>query len=103
VNALRNFGPVLKNKRLTPYVLAGVGLGVMESSLYDDPVGALGQIGGGAHYGLTDNIDPDHYSWTHNNDWYMFTGVTFTWKMFHKLQSCPAYDDYWNDKKRKRR
>jgi outer membrane protein OmpA-like peptidoglycan-associated protein/opacity protein-like surface antigen len=56
VNALRNFGPVLKNKRLTPYVLAGVGLGVMESSLYDDPVGALGQIGGGAHYGLTDNI-----------------------------------------------
>jgi len=53
--------------------------------------------------GLTDNIDPDHYSWTHNNDWYMFTGVTFTWKMFHKLQSCPAYDDYWNDKKRKRR
>ena len=31
VNALRNFGPVLENKRLTPYVIAGIGLGVMES------------------------------------------------------------------------
>ena len=56
LNALRNFGPVLKNKRLTPYVIAGVGLGVMESGLFDDPVGALGQIGGGAHYAFTDNL-----------------------------------------------
>jgi OOP family OmpA-OmpF porin len=56
LNALRNFGPVLKNKRLTPYVIAGVGLGVMESGVVDDPAGALGQIGGGAHYAFTDNI-----------------------------------------------
>ncbi len=56
LNALRNFGPILKNKRLTPYVIAGVGLGVMESRLVDDPVGFLGQIGGGAHYGFTDNL-----------------------------------------------
>ncbi|HCC69628.1 MAG TPA: hypothetical protein DEQ09_00525 [Bacteroidales bacterium] len=53
--------------------------------------------------GLTDNIDPDHHTWTHNNDWYMFTGVTFTWKMFHNMLSCPAYGDYWDDKLRKRR
>jgi len=51
--------------------------------------------------GLIDNIDDDHHTWTHNNDWYMFAGVTFTWKMFHNLMSCPAYDDY-NDKKRRR-
>jgi hypothetical protein len=44
--------------------------------------------------GLIDNIDPDHHTWAYNNDWYMFTGVTFTWKMFHNLTSCPAYEDY---------
>lgn len=52
--------------------------------------------------GLTDNINPDHHTWTHNNDWYMFAGVTFTWKMFHDLTTCPAYDDY-KDKKRRYR
>lgn len=50
--------------------------------------------------GLIDNINVDHHGWTHNNDWYMFTGVTFTWKMFHNFISCPAYDDN-EDKKRK--
>ncbi|MDZ7737764.1 MAG: DUF6089 family protein [Bacteroidales bacterium] len=50
--------------------------------------------------GLIDNINPDHHAWTHNNDWYMFAGVTVTWKMFHNLLSCPAYDDY--ERKRKR-
>jgi len=53
--------------------------------------------------GLIDNIDPDHHTWTHNNDWYMFAGVTLTWKMFHNMLSCPAYDDYWDEKLRKRR
>lgn len=50
--------------------------------------------------GLIDNINPGHHTWTHNNDWYMFAGVTVTWKMFHNLLSCPAYDDY--ERKRKR-
>ncbi len=50
--------------------------------------------------GLIDNIDPDHHSRFHNNDWYMFTGVTFTWKMFHNLVVCPAYAD--TDKTRRR-
>ncbi len=50
--------------------------------------------------GLIDNIDPDHRTWTHNNDWYMFTGLTVTWKMFHNITSCPAYGDL--DEKRKR-
>ena len=55
VSALRNFGPVLKNKRLTPYVIAGVGLGVTDAFLMNE-YGALGQIGGGAHYAFTDNL-----------------------------------------------
>ncbi|MEA1887883.1 MAG: DUF6089 family protein [Bacteroidota bacterium] len=53
--------------------------------------------------GLIDNIDSDHHVWTHNNDWYMFSGVTFTWKMFHNMLSCPAYGDYWDDKYKKHR
>ncbi len=55
-NALYNFEPVLKNKRLTPYALAGIGVGHHETSLTDDPTGFLGQVGGGVHYGFTDNI-----------------------------------------------
>lgn len=50
--------------------------------------------------GLIDNIDPDDRSWAHNNDWYMFAGVTLTWKMFHNITSCPTYYDV-NNKKRK--
>lgn len=52
--------------------------------------------------GLIDNIDPEDSSWVHNNDWYVFAGVTLTWKMFHNLSSCPAYDSV-NKKMRKRR
>lgn len=45
--------------------------------------------------GLTENIDPQHKSkaWLHNNDWYTFAGVAFTWKIYNKLVGCPAYDD----------
>jgi len=42
--------------------------------------------------GLTENIEPQH-TWLHNNDWYSFAGVAFTWKIFNKLVGCPAYDD----------
>lgn len=55
-NALYNFKPVLKNKRLTPYALAGIGVGHHETGLVDDPTGFLGQIGGGLHYGFNENI-----------------------------------------------
>jgi len=48
--------------------------------------------------GLIDNIDPDYQGRVHNNDWYMFSGIVFTWKMFNNLTSCPAYDDF--EKKR---
>jgi hypothetical protein len=45
--------------------------------------------------GLTENIDPQHKNkaWLHNNDWYSFAGVAFTWKIYNKLVRCPAYND----------
>ncbi|MDP4222499.1 MAG: DUF6089 family protein [Bacteroidota bacterium] len=43
--------------------------------------------------GLTDNIDPDHKAWLHNNDWYSFAGIAFTWKIYNKLAGCPAFKD----------
>jgi hypothetical protein len=49
---------------------------------------------------LKDNIATSDYTWTHNNDWYTFTGLAITWKFFSKLAGCPAYGDV--DPKRKR-
>ena len=50
--------------------------------------------------GLKDSVAPSDYAWTHNNDWYTFTGVAVTWKFYSKLAGCPAYNDV--DPKRKR-
>lgn len=50
--------------------------------------------------GLKDMVDPADYSWLHNNDWYSFAGIAFTWKMFNTLAGCPAYEDV--DGKRRR-
>ncbi len=45
--------------------------------------------------GLTENIDPQHKdkAWLHNNDWYSFAGLAFTWKIYNKLVRCPAFND----------
>jgi hypothetical protein len=51
--------------------------------------------------GLNDFTDPADYGWLHNNDWYSFTGICLTWKMYNQLAGCPAYDDV--DRKRKHR
>ena len=51
--------------------------------------------------GLKDPVDPSDHSWIHNNDWYSFAGLAFTWKIFNRLAECPAYDDV--DSKKKRR
>ena len=52
--------------------------------------------------GLTDPIDPDDGTWTHNNDWYSFAGLAFTWKMFNDVIGCPAYGDQKSKKSRRR-
>ncbi|MCJ7821095.1 MAG: DUF6089 family protein, partial [Bacteroidales bacterium] len=41
--------------------------------------------------GLTDMVDPEDLTWTHNNDWYSFMGISITWKMYNKLVGCPAF------------
>jgi hypothetical protein len=41
--------------------------------------------------GLNDLVTPSDHSWTHNNDWYTFTGIAVTWKIYNKLAGCPAY------------
>jgi len=43
--------------------------------------------------GLKDLVAPSDVGWLHNNDWYTFTGVTFTWKFYNRLAGCPAYSD----------
>jgi hypothetical protein len=50
--------------------------------------------------GLTDNVDPDHKAWLHNNDWYSFAGISFTWKMYNKLAGCPAFKDVDESRRR---
>jgi len=43
--------------------------------------------------GLKDLVAPSDFAWIHNNDWYSFTGIAFTWKIYSKLAGCPAYND----------
>jgi len=50
--------------------------------------------------GLKDLVSPSDIGWIHNNDWYSFTGISVTWKIYNKLAGCPAYSDV--DGKRKR-
>jgi hypothetical protein len=50
--------------------------------------------------GLKDLVAPSDYGWLHNNDWYTFTGISVTWKIYSKLAECPAYNDV--DSRRKR-
>jgi hypothetical protein len=50
--------------------------------------------------GLQDLVAPADFGVIHNNDWYSFTGIAFTWKIYSRLAGCPAYSDV--DGKRKR-
>jgi hypothetical protein len=43
--------------------------------------------------GLKDFIAPADHGWLHNNDWYTFTGIGITWKIYNRLAGCPAYED----------
>jgi hypothetical protein len=50
--------------------------------------------------GLNDMVAPSDFAWLHNNDWYSFTGIALTWKIFNTLAACPTYNDV--DGKRRR-
>jgi len=39
-------------------------------------------------------------AWLHNNDWYSFAGIAFTWKIYNKLVGCPAFKDVDESRRR---
>jgi hypothetical protein len=111
-----------KRWNLSPYFAAGAGVAFVNTvTTSAQPVIPFSvgfkinihkNIGLEAEYGFRktfyDNFDglkdelvaPSDFAWTHNNDWYTFTGVAVTWKFYNKLAGCPAYNDV--DHKRKR-
>jgi hypothetical protein len=50
--------------------------------------------------GLKDLVAASDFGWIHNNDWYTFTGIAVTWKIYNKLAGCPAYGDVNSKRKR---
>jgi len=105
----------------SPYLAVGAGVAVINSTAFSvQPVipfsagikfNIYKNMGLEAEYGfrktfydnfdgLKDMVDPADYGWLHNNDWYSFAGIAFTWKIYNKLAGCPAYEDV--DGKRKR-
>ena len=110
-----------KRWNFTPYIAAGAGIVFINTIVFTyQPVipFSLGfkinlykNLGLEAEYGfrktfydnfdgLKDLIAPSDYSWYHNNDWYSFAGIAFTWKMYNRLAGCPAFNDVDTRKKR---
>ncbi|MBA7532944.1 hypothetical protein ES705_25179 [subsurface metagenome] len=48
--------------------------------------------------GLRNLNDPGYRSILHNYDWYSFTGIFVTYKIFNYRDDCPAYWDYSSKK-----
>jgi hypothetical protein len=105
----------------TPYFAAGVGIAFVNTVTFTNipvipfsfgfKVNIYKNIGLEAEYGFRktfyDNFDgqkdlvaPSDYAWLHNNDWYTFTGIAVTWKIYNKLAGCPAYGAVNSKRKR---
>ena len=119
-----NFFPYTTEGKLwdyTPYIAAGAGIAFINTKTFTYipvipfsfgfKVNIYKNVGLEAEYGfrktfydnfdgLKDLVAPSDVAWIHNNDWYSFTGIAVTWKLFNKSVPCPAYDDV--DSKRKR-
>ncbi len=110
-----------KKWNFTPYLAAGAGVTFINTAVFTYvPVipfsvgfklNVYKNIGLEAEYGfrktfydnfdgVTDLVAPSDYSWMHNNDWYTFTGIAVTWKIYNKLAGCPAYRDVTSKRKR---
>lgn len=102
---------------LSPYVAGGLGLSVYLTDDYSygpsipfgagmkvnlkDGMAIAGEwsfIKTFADYwdGVTEPASPGYDSLIHNNDWYSYLGITFTWKIFDELMDCPTYWDVEN-------
>jgi hypothetical protein len=110
-----------KRWNYTPYVAGGAGISFINTQSFTYipvipfsfgfKVNVYKNLGIEAEYGfrktfydnfdgLNDLVAPEDHGWLHNNDWYTFTGICVTWKIYNKLAGCPAYTDV--DSKRKR-
>ena len=106
----------------TPYFAAGAGIAFINTtSITYQPVipftlgfkvNVIKNLGLEAEYGfrktfydnfdgLKDMVAPADYAWLHNNDWYTFTGISITWKIYNRLAGCPAFSDVDNKTKGK--
>src|SRR5450759_2884287 len=105
----------------TPYFAAGAGIAFINTATYTYvpvipfsfgfKVNIYKNIGLEAEYGfrktfydnfdgLKDLVAPSDFAWIHNNDWYTFTGIAVTWKIYNKLAGCPAYGEGGSKRKR---
>jgi len=117
-----------KRWNYTPYIASGIGIAYLNTSsstplLNDKPlqpvipfsvgfkINIYKNLGIEAEYsfrktfydkfdGLKDNVDPNQEVWLHNNDWYSFAGISFTWKIYNKLVGCPAFKDVDESRRR---
>jgi hypothetical protein len=105
----------------TPYIAAGAGISFINTAVVTyEPVIPFSvgfkinihkNIGLEVEYGfrktfydnfdgLKDLVDPSDHAWLHNNDWYSFTGIALTWKIYNKLAGCPTFKDVEITRKR---
>jgi len=108
-----------KKRNYTPYFAGGAGVAYVSTNKdvaycpvipvsLGFKINILKNVGLEAEYGFRktfyDNFDdlilPSNNVWTHNNDWYMFTGICITWKIYNKLADCCVYNDVISKKKR---
>jgi hypothetical protein len=119
-----NFFPYSTEGKLwdfTPYFDAGVGMAYINTVstafipvipfTFGFKVNVYKNVGLEAEYGfrktfydnfdgLKDLVAPSDFGFIHNNDWYTFTGIAVTWKIYNKLAGCPAYGEVNPRKKR---
>jgi hypothetical protein len=105
----------------TPYIAAGAGIAFINTASFTYvpvipfsfgfKVNIHKNLGLEAEYGfrktfydnfdgLKDLVAPSDATWIHNNDWYSFTGIAVSWKIFSRLAGCPTYNDVDSERKR---
>jgi hypothetical protein len=110
-----------KRWNYTPYFAGGAGLAIVNTGSvayipvipfsFGFKINIYKNIGLEAEYGfrktfydnfdgLKDLVAPSDFGVIHNNDWYTFTGIAVTWKIYNKLAGCPAYGDEASKRKR---
>jgi hypothetical protein len=110
-----------KRWNYTPYFAAGAGVAFVNSKAsnyipvipfsFGFKINIYKNVGLEAEYGfrktfydnfdgLKDFVAPSDAGKIHNNDWYTFTGIAITWKIYNKLAGCPAYGEVNSKRKR---